>query len=107
MAEKQLYTYLYFSISNLHASTHKKDVRLKKSLPLILTNLIFFYTKHLLIKQNKKYHRHINMIPGTKALLVGLWATSNTYNLKSGGKFIKYLYMYYLHSTTFIIKYYI
>lgn len=72
MTEKQLYMYLYFSICNLQVLPHKKDIRLKKSLPLILNNLIFFYTKHLLIKQNKKHHRHINMIPGTKALLVGL-----------------------------------
>lgn len=72
MTHKQLYTYLYFSISYVPTIRSNNNFRFKKSLSLILTNLIFFYIKHLLITQNKKHHKHVHTIGGTKTLLVGL-----------------------------------
>lgn len=72
MTKKQLYIYIFFSISSIPAKDKVNIKNLKKSLSVILVNLIFFYTKHLLIKQNKKHRKHLHSIPGIKALLVGL-----------------------------------
>lgn len=43
-----------------------------KTLKFILTALTFFYTKHVLIKQNKNSYVHINTIPSIKTVMLGL-----------------------------------
>lgn len=109
LTKVNLYNLIFLNISPTLVKSNKKIYSLKKQQLTgnILKSVLFIYGRHLLITQNKKYYRSVTHVPGVKTLLLGLWATYPNKYFQTPKTFTKYLYLYYLHSLSFIVKYYI
>lgn len=85
----------------------KSPILQSKYLVDLINVITYFYTRHLVISQNKKFKRQFCVSSSIKTAVAVLWANRDVSKQFSSARLLKYLYLYYLQSINYVVRYYL